>query len=428
MKAYEGKEIAREAREAATGSELSVLMGEFSATYFGCECCPAAVKKFMPNLRPIVLLRDPVARAQSRYLEQSDTTNPRVSKCGEDFQNETYAHIIGRQLHSMQRCMESVAAAPNEEGGQLGTQPPTKLGAEATPARKLLAAAAAKDASSSSSSSRSRSLGESETRSALEIRAAADDDEGVASRCLDTATFLGPSEYDVYLRLWLHKYPDTLVLYTDELDERPAHVMKLVERHLGLTPYEGYQGLNVVFNQENHWGWNSSATNADEAEEEEKEVEPAAATGAPSSGELKPELAETAEDAATTRDLVEWYAPAVRRMHALAETGAIRPVPRAWLERYAPDAAARSAGGIAAVADTMAEPEAEAGAAEEAAWAGSEAEEAAWAENSALGSGRCQSHFWKGLHLPEEDDLGLPTLTCCGEACCRMEGELADED
>ena len=71
MKTFEQPEVEHQARDAPTGAPLEIILGEFSATYFACECCPKAAKAFMPHMRPIVLLRDPVARVQSRFLAGS---------------------------------------------------------------------------------------------------------------------------------------------------------------------------------------------------------------------------------------------------------------------------------------------------------------------------------------------------------------------
>jgi len=44
--------------------------GEFSATYFECACCPRLFKQIVPNAKMLVMLRDPIERAQSRFKEQ----------------------------------------------------------------------------------------------------------------------------------------------------------------------------------------------------------------------------------------------------------------------------------------------------------------------------------------------------------------------
>mmetsp|Transcript_21514 Transcript_21514/g.67190 ORF Transcript_21514/g.67190 Transcript_21514/m.67190 type:complete len:217 (-) Transcript_21514:153-803(-) len=45
-------------------------MGEFSATYLHCWCCPASMRRLMPGLRLVAQLRDPIERARSRWTEQ----------------------------------------------------------------------------------------------------------------------------------------------------------------------------------------------------------------------------------------------------------------------------------------------------------------------------------------------------------------------
>ena len=46
------------------------ITGDFSATDIACSCCPTVVHQLLPKVKLIVLLRDPIARAQSRYMEQ----------------------------------------------------------------------------------------------------------------------------------------------------------------------------------------------------------------------------------------------------------------------------------------------------------------------------------------------------------------------
>ena len=48
------------------------LAGEFTANNFVCTCAPAFfAARFHPHAKLIVLLRDPIQRAASRYAEQT---------------------------------------------------------------------------------------------------------------------------------------------------------------------------------------------------------------------------------------------------------------------------------------------------------------------------------------------------------------------
>ena len=46
------------------------VTGEWSATYLQCWCCAPAAKAALPSARIIVILRDPIERAHSRFKEQ----------------------------------------------------------------------------------------------------------------------------------------------------------------------------------------------------------------------------------------------------------------------------------------------------------------------------------------------------------------------
>lgn len=48
-----------------------VVTGEWSATYLPCHCCPKTVFSAMPQTKIIVILRHPVDRAHSRFVEQT---------------------------------------------------------------------------------------------------------------------------------------------------------------------------------------------------------------------------------------------------------------------------------------------------------------------------------------------------------------------
>ena len=47
------------------------ITGDFSATDFACPCCPSAIQSVLPHAKLIILLRDPLERAESRWAEQS---------------------------------------------------------------------------------------------------------------------------------------------------------------------------------------------------------------------------------------------------------------------------------------------------------------------------------------------------------------------
>ena len=161
-----------------------VVSGDWSDTYFNCACCAATMKKLMPELRPIVVLRDPIGRAMARYVEENHPHGTPVEAAG-------------------------LSACALKENGYTWGQTAKK------------------------------------TKTNLQqcLREAADTDASTVTReCLDYHSFLGWSLYAEYLELWLKEFPDLLVLYTDDIQDNPEQVARTVEKYLGLPesmkPYD----------------------------------------------------------------------------------------------------------------------------------------------------------------------------------------------
>ena len=161
-----------------------VVTGDWSDTYFNCACCASTMKKLMPHLRPIVVLRDPVGRAMARYVQENHPTGTPVdaaglSACALKDNDYTWADTAMKTKEYLEKCMgESVAS-------------------------------------------------HSET---------------LARECLDYHSILGWSMYAEYLEIWQREFPDMLVLYADDIDENPVGVARAVEKYLGLpeskSPYD----------------------------------------------------------------------------------------------------------------------------------------------------------------------------------------------
>lgn len=161
-----------------------VVTGDWSDTYFNCACCASTMKKLMPHLRPIVVLRDPVGRAMARYVQENHPTGTPVdaaglSACALKDNGYTWADTAMKTKEYLEKCMgESVAS-------------------------------------------------HSET---------------LARECLDYHSILGWSMYAEYLEIWQREFPDMLVLYADDIDENPVGVARAVEKYLGLPesklPYD----------------------------------------------------------------------------------------------------------------------------------------------------------------------------------------------
>lgn len=48
---------------------VSGITGEWSATYYACACCPSTITQMLPGVRLVAILREPVSRASSRFVE-----------------------------------------------------------------------------------------------------------------------------------------------------------------------------------------------------------------------------------------------------------------------------------------------------------------------------------------------------------------------
>jgi len=237
--------------EAYARESGDVATGDWSDTYFTCACCATTMKSLMPKLRPIVVLRDPVGRAMARYTEEN---HPR--------------------------------GTPMEAGG--------------------LSACALKenDYSWADTAMKTKAFLEDCLREADGASA-----QIVARECLDFHSMLGWSMYAEYLEIWLEQFPDTLVLYADDIAENPAEVAAAVERYLGLPPKRGPYDTSEI------------ATRAD--------------TGVKSiSFDSQKSLLETNDDVHATEVLIEMFEPHVKRLHKMSTHGKIPPLPYKWLRRY----------------------------------------------------------------------------------------------
>jgi len=83
--------------------DSGAVTAEFSASYFHCWCCPSAFKRLMPNLRLIVMLRDPIDRARSRWAEQKAK--------GFQWELGTFEEYVDRYLSALEACLNSAAGS-----------------------------------------------------------------------------------------------------------------------------------------------------------------------------------------------------------------------------------------------------------------------------------------------------------------------------
>merc|ERR1712039_751302 len=85
---------------AETDAHVTAMTGEFSGTYFGCQCCAATLRSVLPLARMIVMLREPMNRAESRFRESVRRDTPVV-------RDSTWAAYRDLQLPKLQECLDN---------------------------------------------------------------------------------------------------------------------------------------------------------------------------------------------------------------------------------------------------------------------------------------------------------------------------------
>ncbi|KAG2487034.1 hypothetical protein HYH03_014280 [Edaphochlamys debaryana] len=340
-----------------------VLVGDWSATHLSCPCCPEALKKVNPGLKIVVLLRDPIERARSRFREQIG---------------------LKRLGQAMKWAAQPDPKAMGYDRKDLGGAPlpPLPLGPNAS-APSFAAYVAARLPLLEACLGRAQGYGGGGARGGGDLL------DELTMQCLMWDHILGFSVYDTFLsNYWRSFSPkqargpkrlsSVLVSYTSDLARDPLRVVRAVEAHIG-TPRHAYSRgqLRVAYNShEGGYGWAcpGAAQSGTEAllrgvtsrhllaqdagtpagGAATKQTKPGCvrqgssatqASGAPSAagrggaGEGDARGAGRAEDEAAEERAVArlraFYGPSVRRLVAWAEEGRIPPVPGAWRRDYA---------------------------------------------------------------------------------------------
>lgn len=171
-----------------------LMTGEWSASYLSAPCAASAVRRLLPEVRLIVIARQPVRRAVSRFQEQSKAWQKTPTTNG--------------ALYIMHKRLELDRPVTWDEYVRL------KL----PPLRQCLARADA---------------GEHTVPADSDARAPGLD-AVVAARadCAYRSNIFGWSLYNLALRVWLHSFPkeQMLVLYTEDLEAEPEAVLKSIEQ------------------------------------------------------------------------------------------------------------------------------------------------------------------------------------------------------
>lgn len=181
--------------------------------YLPCHCCANAVFQAMPKVKIVTILRHPIDRAHSRFVEQIHFAKKykkrEINNCpvwmGWD-------KFVDHAINKIRSCFRSVPG---------------------------------KDASSD-------------------------------RECIHHNNELGWSIYTPSIMDWIDKFGQSNfhVAYTEDLKFDPLGVMRSIESHINLSPFTNYQNLNSTMNARGAYGWKKK-TDRPAHSESSAQMEPA---------------------------------------------------------------------------------------------------------------------------------------------------------
>lgn len=246
------------------------ITGEWDARTLACTCCASLVHMQLPHVRLIVILRDPVSRALSRFVE--GFFFHRQTASGHAFDYEQSANTTERWLADAYDAFDKAA----RDGL-------SKLG-------KCLATAG--------TSERGGTFGHT------------------SLLCASKDNVYGWSLYHLFLRHWLayFSHDALLVLYLDNLKADKLKEMRKVEAHLGLSAHS-YPGTELIetYNTAGRYGWSKTHRSTRDVPEHQ----------------VHEDAKEKCEQPHRS-----FYHMSVVALHQMAQQGLINSVPQKWLARY----------------------------------------------------------------------------------------------
>ncbi|GIL89327.1 hypothetical protein Vretimale_18658 [Volvox reticuliferus] len=278
-------------------NRTDMLIGDWSATHFSCPCCPAAFKSLNANLKIIVVLRDPVQRALSRFVEQKRSIKMPLHKTVENF---TFPEFVQLEVAALEACVARAASMEQP-------RPPS-------PTVPALSAQGLR--------------GPVDAEPLVGWGAGLDIRRWMEMQCYSRSNIIGWSIYDVFLENYLAYFPkeQVLVLYTDDLWTQPLQLFERVEAFLGAPPHRYDSAVvNLVFNSHDCYHWRCARKKGDI-----KSILLAA------SSEEGPQqqLSRNGPFAQAVSRLVDLYRPHVTRLFSWAEQGRIASPPDRWKQLY----------------------------------------------------------------------------------------------
>ncbi|KXZ45411.1 hypothetical protein GPECTOR_55g317 [Gonium pectorale] len=286
---------------------LDLLVGDWSATYLTCVCCPTVLRTINPDIKLVLVLRDPVQRALSRFIEQKSLGGgPHHDKV----HNHTFESYVGAELAELEACRGRAELYRRRQA-------------------RLQAAQQGQPAGAAGDSGNGTGGGFRGWGAGMSLG------DWMEAQCYERSNILGWSVYDTFLANYLAHFPHSqmLVLYTDELAIDPLQVLRKLEAHLGLRPHDYAPGpLGTVYNARGCYVLGATlqqlrASELGSRQAVQKMLDTAQAARA----------AEEAEEASLRRaaaKLASFYRPHVQRLFRWADEGRIAQPPAAWREAY----------------------------------------------------------------------------------------------
>ncbi|PNW78540.1 hypothetical protein CHLRE_09g393000v5 [Chlamydomonas reinhardtii] len=259
-------------------NRTDIHVGDWSTTYFSCVCCPVVLKTLNPDMKIIVVLRDPIQRTLSRFLEQKRNPDfPFHSQVA----NHTFATFVDEEVGNIEKCVEHASRVRTRGRDNSPDRPPRGWGAGMDMA------------------------------------------DWLEAQCYARRNLLGWSVYDVFLENYMAHFPldQILVLYTNELATGTMSTMRKVEKFLGVAPHSYDEEKAVlVFNSRECYHWHCAKSRNEIREARSRERDPM--------------LDATPFGQASAR-LVRFFRPHMQRLIKWAAAGKIAPVPDSWKSTYA---------------------------------------------------------------------------------------------
>lgn len=195
-----------------TGSK-SLVMGDFSTSNFHCGCCMETLMHNFPRLKVVVLLRDPIRRAISRYEEQ------KIFKSWYYEEIKKKSKSVGDYLTKESQAIHS-CAQERLSSNDTWTQ--------------------------------------------------------IREKCVEPSNIVGWSLYDWFVPIVLDVVPPEQLfwVYTEDMANNMRPIVHKIEEFLNVEHYFPEEDFPSFFNVRGHFGWKVAKDPDDNGKEESASADP----------------------------------------------------------------------------------------------------------------------------------------------------------